>query len=231
MKEFKNDMVNGMEESEISYYLQEKTVTAARVFIDEDVISPRYYRPIVQHLLNTTEGDSIEFIINSGGGSLDGCYQLIEAIRLSSADVFCIITGAAHSAASMIAMSAHDVLVTDSAEMLIHCASYGSPRSKQSDIKSFVDFSTKQLDKLISTAYEGFLSEQEIKDVQNGKELWLCADEIRERFESRAEYFKLKQQETATVQDEVENTNEKSSRKLKNKSPKICIDKSETDAV
>lgn len=222
MKGFNNQksIIDSGEESEISFYIQERTTTSARVFIDDDVKGARYYRGVVQYLLNTNEGDCIEFIINSGGGSLEGCYQLIEAMRLSPADVFCVITGSAHSAASMIAMAAHDVVVTDSAEMLIHCASYGSPRSKQSDIKSFVDFSTKQLDRLIETSYEGFLSDSEIKDVKNGKELWFCADEIRERFENRNKYFTEKQQEQKKQEDkqkEAEEFQDKKSARLKQK--------------
>jgi len=230
MKEMKNQngLIGSMEESEISYYVQERTSTMGRFYIDEDVKDGRYYRPMVQHLLNTNEGDMVEIYINSGGGSLEGCTQIIEAIRLSSADVIGIITGDCHSAASIIALSCHDILVTDSAQMLIHCASYGSPRSKQSDIKNFVEFSTKQLDKLIETTYEGFLSESEIQEVKNGKELWLCADEIRERFEKRNEYFKAKYE---AQQEQAEKAAEKKTRKPKSKSSKIVLDSTELNVV
>jgi ATP-dependent protease ClpP protease subunit len=217
MKEFKNQngMVGTIEESEISFYLQERSSTLARFFIDEDVKDGRYYRPVVQYLLNTNEGDIAEIYINSGGGSLEGCTQIIEAIRLSSADVYGIITGDCHSAASIIALNCHDVLVTDSAQMLVHSASYGSPRSKQSDIKNFVEFSTKQLDKLIASTYEGFLSESEIKDVQGGKELWFDADEIRARLEKRNEYFESKHNKE--LEDAAQRDLKKSSKPRKSK--------------
>lgn len=197
---------------EISFYIHEYSSSIARFFLDEDIREGRYYRPMVQHLLTARKSDMVEICINSGGGSLEGCSQIVEAIKISSADVSCNITGSCHSAASIIALNCNDIIVTDSAEMLVHCASYGSARLKQSDIKGFVDFSTKQLDKLIESTYEGFLSQSEVIDVQNGRELWLNSNDIRERLQKRNAYFKNKDRQVKAQQAALSKTNTKTTK-------------------
>lgn len=214
MNKAQSPMVASMEETEISYYLQERTSTLGRFFIDGDIEPARYYRPLLQHLLNANEGDIVELYINSDGGCLSGAQQVIEGIRMTNASVYGIVTGACHSAASMIMLSCHDVMITDSAESLVHCASYGMGRSKQSDVKAHVDFSTRQLEKLIDETYEGFLSPEEIASVKNGKELWFDAQELRQRLEKRNAYFEEKHNKQ---QEEKEKASQKKPRKPKTK--------------
>lgn len=216
-----------LEEQEISYYLQERNSTLARFFLDDDILPARFYRPLLQHLLNAGQDDIVELYINSDGGCLSGAQQIIEGIRMSQASVYAIVTGSCHSAASMIMLNCEDVMITDSAESLVHCASYGMGRSKQSDVKSHVDFSTKQLEKLIDETYEGFLSPEEITAVKNGKELWFNAEELRERLEKRNQYFAEKQE----AQEQAQKAAEKKPRKPKSKPSKVQIDTIVQDTV
>lgn len=204
-KEFKNDIGGTLEEFEISCYIQERSASTARFFLDEDIHPARFYRPLLQYLLSANKDDIVELYINSDGGCLSGAQQIIEGIRMSQATVYAVVTGSCHSAASMIMLSCQEIMITDSAESLVHCASYGTGRGKQSDVKSHVDFSTKQFEKLIDETYEGFLTPEEITAVKNGKELWFNAEELRVLIDKRNSYFenKLKEQEES-AEDEVQ---------------------------
>lgn len=181
-----------IQEGEISYYLQEQTCTNARFFLDEDIKEARYYRPLVQHLLSASERDTVEILFSTGGGGLAGCLQVLEALKCTSADTTAIIMGDCHSAGSIISMYCNDVVVLDSACMLVHSASYGTGRQKSRDVKDYVEFSSGYLEGIFRNAYEGFLDEDELQEVMNGRELWLTAQDIRDRLEARSEYLREK---------------------------------------
>lgn len=120
---------------------------------------------------------------------MDTAQQLIEAIKYSAANVTAVIAGDCASAATMIALSCPHVLVLDSAEFMVHTASYYSggvsPR-----IKSHVDFTHSQINKMIDEYYSGFLTKKEIEQVKTGTEFWFDASQIRERFQNRIKYLK-----------------------------------------
>jgi ATP-dependent protease ClpP protease subunit len=182
----------GIQEGEISYYLQEQTCTNARFFLDEDIKEARYYRPLVQHLLSASERDTVEVLLSTGGGDLGGCLQVLEALKCTSADTTAIVMGDCHSAGSIVAMYCNDVVVLDSACMLVHSASYGTGRQKSRDVKDYVEFSSAYLEGIFRDAYEGFLNEEELQEVMNGRELWLTAQDIRDRLQARSEYLREK---------------------------------------
>ena len=158
------------------------------VHINEDIKCAAYYSKIFDMLLDAGEDDIVNIFISSPGGDLDGLNVLLEGIRMTDAFVRAILIGCTHSAASILALNCHDVVVTDSATALIHCprTGYGG---KQVDLESYTSHSKRISDKLIRNTYTGFLSEESISEVLAGRELWLDADQIRDRLEQRAKYF------------------------------------------
>ena len=52
-------------------------------------------------------------------------------------------------------------------------------------------------------AYEGFLSEEEIKSVLNGIELWFNAEEIKPRLKNRFEAIELQARKEAEKKNEI----------------------------
>ena len=65
------------------------------------------------------ENDQINLFIASNGGDLDGL-NVLWGIRMTDAHVCAILIGPAHSAASILALNCHDIVVTNSASMLTH---------------------------------------------------------------------------------------------------------------
>ena len=159
------------------------------VFIDTDIGSPAAYRDL-NFLLNTaSEDDHFNLYINSPGGQLNTALMIIESLKVTEASTSAIIQGECHSAASMITMYCQEVHVLDSAHMLLHTATYGTV-GNTSNVKAHTEFTTRQVEKLITDTYSGFLSPEEIEKVKLGVELWFDAEEIRERLEDRIEYLK-----------------------------------------
>lgn len=165
-----------------------------RVHINTDIYGPSHYTKVFDALLDADEGDIVTFMISSGGGNLDGLSTLLEGIRMTDAYVIGVIVGEASSAASILALNCHEVIVTDSATMLVHNMRTGFG-GKIADLEAFTNFSRKTSNKLIQETYEHFLSPEELQDVIHGKELWLDSEQIQERLLARVKALEVEEEE------------------------------------
>jgi ATP-dependent protease ClpP protease subunit len=156
--------------------------------LDEPVAEPSYYRNIVDVCLQAKEDDEILFFLNTPGGLYSGLTTVLDAILRTEATTIAVIQGECHSAGSIIALHCNLVDVSPYATMLAHSISYGTG-GKDADIVAHVTHTTKQANSIVRETYEGFLTEQEIAQVLDGKQLYMDAEEIVARLEARDEYF------------------------------------------
>jgi ATP-dependent protease ClpP protease subunit len=98
------------------------------------------------------------------------------------------VLGAAYSAASMIACMADECYFAESSEMMLHTAHYGSINTVP-NVKTQVDFTTRQINKLLDTCYTGFLTNKELEELKQGKEMWFDAEEASKRMQRRYKYL------------------------------------------
>jgi ATP-dependent protease ClpP protease subunit len=178
------------------------------VFLDTDIGEPQNYRDLITLLFNANENDSINIFINSQGGHLNSALAIIEGIKHSNAQVTGIIMGECYSAASMIALNCHNVVVLDSANMMIHTASFGTA-GNTSNVKAYTDFTVKEVEKLLVSTYEGFLTSEEIDKIKTGVEIWLSAEDISKRMEIRVKLLEAKEQEVAPTPEPKKPTRRK----------------------
>jgi len=158
------------------------------VFLDEDITSPGNYRDVIHCLATCSENDNVNILVNSSGGRTDSAWAIIEAMKGCRGDVSVTVLGAAYSAASMIACMADECYFAESSEMMLHTAHYGSINTVP-NVKTQVDFTTRQMNKLLDTCYKGFLSDKELEELKNGKEFWFDAEESGKRMVKRYKYL------------------------------------------
>lgn len=188
------------------YYINstERTANHHDVFIDSDIVEPQHYRELIAILFNANQGDSVNIFLNSNGGHLDTAIAIVEGLKTTEAATTAIIIGACHSAASIIAMYCHDVVVLDGAYTMVHTASFGA-QGNTSNVRSHTEFTVRQVEKLLNDTYEGFLTKDELHKVKTGVELWFDSEEIRKRMVSRAKLVKAKlKKEKKTTGDDGE---------------------------
>jgi ATP-dependent protease ClpP protease subunit len=161
------------------------------IFLDDDIEEPSSYRDELYLLLTASESDTISIPLLTRGGSMDTALAFEEMLKISKAESTAILMGGVASAGTIIALSCTNVAVLDSATFMIHTASFGS-MGQTNHVKAHVDFSHECIHEVIDRVYEGFLSPTEIQSVKDGTELWLKADAIRERLQSRLKYFENK---------------------------------------
>lgn len=152
------------------------------ILLDEEIKEPQYYRRAFQLLREAQEEDVVRIFISSSGGNMTSAVQFKNYIEGCNAHVIAIVDGEAYSAASLIALCAHEIVVKPYSTWMCHSASFGTGGSV-GNVKDHVDFISKHADSFMEEVYAGFLSESEIADLRRGVELWLDHEQVGERIE------------------------------------------------
>ena len=188
------DFINPSIKQPLGFTARSQSFYNFTVHICEEIKDASYYTKVFDLMLEAGSDDVIDLMIASNGGNLEGLNLLLEGMRLTEAHVRAILLGSCHSAASILALNAHDVIVTDSCEMLVHGVRTGFG-GKMVDLDAFTAHSKKVTDKLLTQTYKAFLTDLELHEVIHGRELWLTADDVRERLARRQEYLEVSTEE------------------------------------
>ena len=155
------------------------------VSITDNISDVFIYDEVLMLLENAEENDEIIFNIASYGGRLDSLLALRSGILSTKATVIGKLVSHACSAGGMLLLCCHNKIVYPNTTFHAHTASYGS-YGKSADIKTQVDFETRQIEKLVHDIYEGFLdAENEIPLLLDGKEFYFDAEETIKRIENQ----------------------------------------------
>ena len=172
------------------------------VSITDNISDVFIYDEVLMLLENAEENDEIIFNIASYGGRLDSLLALRSGILSTKATVIGKLVSHACSAGGMLLLCCHNKIVYPNTTFHAHTASYGS-YGKSADIKTQVDFETKQIEKLVYDIYEGFLdAENEIPLLLDGKEFYFDAEETIKRLENQA-LMRDEQQSQAQAQQDM----------------------------
>ena len=193
----------GCNEPYLSFFESTHTSRCITAYLDERIEGAKYYRNLLQSIYNLSQGDRLELVINSYGGALDGALAIISAMQNTDADTVVMIDGAAASAASLIALAAPTLMVSEYSTMMIHSATFGSV-GKQSDVISHATFMDKRIKSIMQDIYKDFLSEEELQDVMTGREIWLDAEGIIQRLEQRQIRQKERQEKEQEQQQAIQ---------------------------
>lgn len=170
----------------LGFFINTVQVTHVQVPIDEPVKAPHYYRDVVNMLQKASEHDTVEFLINTPGGDVQGFNSLLFGIQTTSANTLATIVGACHSAGSLLALSCDSVQVADNATMLCHAASFGA-YGKSSDVVSQAVHIQKHTENIMRKCYHNFLTKEEQDSLLLGKDFWFESEEIKARLIRRQE--------------------------------------------
>jgi ATP-dependent Clp protease protease subunit len=133
---------------------------------------------------NATPNDIIYISINSGGGDLNTCIQLLKCMEETDAKTIASIDGVCCSAATMVFLAADEHEVGEHSMFMAHNYS-GGFAGKGNEMFTAITFEKKWLANFYETIYFGFLEYDEIQDLINDKDIYLNAGEVRERLEKR----------------------------------------------
>jgi ATP-dependent Clp protease protease subunit len=174
--------------------------TCYRLWLDEEIKDPVYYREHLEVLETASENDFIYIHIDSIGGSVGTAVKMINAIRQSNAQVLGVLENRAYSAGSLILLACPSILVKPYSTLMAHSVSAGTG-GEMAKMWDYAQFLKTETDRLIEDIYGGFLTKDEINSVKLGhKEIWLRDHEVIQRLDGLAEYRKnLKESEDEEV--------------------------------
>lgn len=144
-------------------------------YFDMDSTSPSNVITAIEN----ANGEALEVDINSGGGDAIAGSEIYTALKSYEGDVTTKIVGVAASAASVIAMAGKRVLMSPTAQIMIHnVSSYADGDYR--DLQHEADV-LKNYNKTIANAYmiKSGLDESQLLDMMN-KETWLTSQQALE---------------------------------------------------
>ncbi len=156
--------------------------------INDTIRKVAQFSTAIQALGMAAEDDEIELRIQSYGGSLDAADAFIHALRKCKAHIHAVATGNVSSAATFILLESESFELSEGFNATLHCGSLGSGGA-YNEYKQQTDFYNKFMPSTLRRYYQGFLTEAEIDDMLNGKDIILDAEGWVERYTKRNEYI------------------------------------------
>lgn len=176
-----------------------------RIEIDDEICSVNQFSTAIQVLENAKDEDEVVIMLQTPGGSVNAGEAFIHAMRKCAAPIHIVATGGVHSMGTHILMEADSLELSHGFNALLHCGSDGA-YGGVNEYRVKAAFDAKFRERQFRESYEGFLSEEEIQAMLDGKDIWLDAEGWLERAMKRSEYFQAKyfgEEEQEPTEEEI----------------------------
>lgn len=187
MKQLNHDILKLLRPEREPFAVYSAPITQVhRVTIDEDFRDVSQFAELVDTLDSAQEGDVVQIRLSTVGGALHAIIPLINAMKNTAAFIHVHVESDTASAGTMIMALAHNIYVNEYATIMYHNVQYGA-FGHGGNVEAQVKHTTAGSKKLIRDLYHNLLTDEEVKRLEDGLELYMTAEECMERFAKRAE--------------------------------------------
>lgn len=174
------------------------------LFVHESIESPTDVVHHVDVLRQLEDGDSVSMYVSGVGGCVSSVDLLIHEMQSAQArgvHIHCICTGLIASAFSFIPLYADSFELSEGFHALLHAGS-ANMGGTIPEFKASSAFTVRYMEERMRSIYKHFLSDKELDDMLEGKDLWLGPQEWIDRFKKRNEAIEAEsaQQESEEAQ-------------------------------
>lgn len=148
-----------------------------RIYLYGEITEPEDYIDVIESIIGCSENDLVRIHLNTPGGNLMAALAIINAMSECQAHIITSIEGECNSAGTLIFLAGDEFDIDPNCRFMIHTYFTGT-YGKGNEIASNIKFSSDWWAKIVRRFYLGFLSEQEIEEVINGKDMWMDAEEV-----------------------------------------------------
>lgn len=184
--------------------MQQSSVTSSvlamtyNIYLDRVLDEPANWRTELDTLRNASPEDVINIYFNSEGGFDSTMLAFLKAMNESQAA--CIVghlEGQCCSAATVIFLNCDQFVIGNAISFMIHTGA-GGYSGKINNVSEYSDHSRLVNAEIMHTAYQGFLTKEEIEAAIKGTDFWMGAQEVEVRLNKRIAWIKAQelQQET-----------------------------------
>jgi len=160
-------------------------------YLSDEIGPPAEYVNWFHEIRNCRNTDTINIHINCPGGNLFTTIQFLQAMADTQARIVVSVEGACMSAATLIFLAADECMITNHSMFLFHNYSAGTA-GKGGEMYHGMVHERKWSTELFESMYTGFLTDSEIIDMTNDKDIWLDANQVLERLEKRGKLMEKK---------------------------------------
>lgn len=164
------------------YVVNEYTLRLGRAIEDIDDFEEEF-----QLFAGAGQNDTIRIDIVTPGGSIDTGHMLCRAIQRTAARTIAYIGPVCASMGTAVALACDEWEIDEMSSFMIHTGTYGYV-GMAPHVKAHVDHNDKIIDRFVRNTYAGFLTEEEIVRVLDGREMYFEGEELGQRLMSYAKY-------------------------------------------
>ena len=179
-------------------------------YLSGSIDEPEKYAEWFHLIRNSSENDEIILHINSPGGDASTAIQLMRVLKETQAHVTASVEGLCMSAATFVFLSAHSYEISEYSDFMFH--NYSSiTMGKGGEMFDSITHEKKWSENLMKTVYKDFLTDTEIQQILDNKDIWMEGDEVLERLKTRNE--KILAELEVKNSEETKKESEKDSKK------------------
>ena len=156
------------------------------VYLTDVIEAPAVYNELCYKLDTASEAEKFYIYINTPGGVLDAAVMLVNSIKNTKAATIAKLSGTVASAGTIITLACQEVEIAPHTAFMVHNYS-GGLIGKGHELKAHQEFVDANLNRSFVDFYGGFLTPSEIRQVIDGKDLWMGTEEVQRRLIKRAE--------------------------------------------
>ena len=160
------------------------TASIHEFYLSGEIEEPDQYIEWFDTIRHARDTDQVKIYINSGGGDLYTAIQFMRVLYDTNAEVTCSVEGACMSAATMIFMCADVFEVTPHSTFMFHNYS-GGTFGKGGEMIDQLQHERKWSARLMNEIYADFLTEAEITQILDNRDIWMDGEEVVERMNGR----------------------------------------------
>lgn len=164
--------------------ITKQAVNIHEFYLSGDVESSEEYIEWFDIIRSASQNDILKIYINSPGGDLFTAIQFLRVLTDTEAQVIISVEGACMSAATLLFMCGHQYEISPHSVFMFHNYSSGMV-GKGGEMFDRVNHERSWSEKLFQDVYADFLTEREIKQILDNKDLWMDADEVIKRLKKK----------------------------------------------
>jgi len=173
----------GSGSKKIKHYTQVVPQTVNHFYLYGDIEDDiEKYCDLLNVLKTGSELDTVILYINSEGGSMRMALQIINSMLSSECRTVTSLDGEACSAATMIFLAGEEYIVNDNCSFMMHTYS-GAMRGKGNELFSQLEHVHSSVKKVLRKFYAKILTEKELDQLSEGRDIWMDSDELIERLD------------------------------------------------